>query len=122
MTDFSILQGKTLTSITGHEGDSEIIFTCTDGTKYQLLHYQDCSESVIVESVVGDYSDLLNTPILLAEESSSTDCPPGSNEGDEDSNTWTFYKLRTIKGSVDIRWHGSSNAYYSERVDFEEVF
>jgi hypothetical protein len=119
MTNFNELQGKILTSVTGTEGDDEITFTCEDGTKYMLHHYQDCCESVTVESVVGDYADLIGTPILLAEESSSTECPEGSTA--YDSDTWTFYKLRTIKGSVDIRWHGTSNGYYSESVDFDKV-
>lgn len=122
--DFSNLQGKTLTKVE-QIGEDLIEFTIDDGyttETYTLSHYQDCCESVVVESITGDLQDLIGTPILLAEEVTSEDDPPGyKHEYQPESQTWTFYKLRTIKGSVDIRWHGSSNGYYSESVSFDKV-
>ena len=94
----------------------EILFVSDSGRTFHLHHVQDCCEDVIVESIVGDLSDLVGSPILLAEEASEQG-PTNSHE----SSTWTFYKLATIKGYVDIRWIGTSNGYYSESVDFEEI-
>lgn len=58
--------------------------------------------------------DLIGTPVLDAYKSSGDDGP--LNEYEE-SYTWTFYSISTIKGSVQLRWYGSSNGYYSEDVD-----
>ena len=105
--DFASLQGKTLTKVE-QIGEDVIRFEGEDGKAYQLYHSQDCCESVVIESVVGDLADLVGTPLLLAEEvvSQNPTHPPADAKDCSDSNTWTFYKLRTIKGSVDIRWHG----------------
>lgn len=118
---FEELKGRTLTKVE-QIGDDLIRFETNDGKAYQLYHPQDCCESVVVESVVGDFSDLVGAPILMAEEAQSGDDPPGyKDDYRPDSQTWTFYKLRTIKGSVDIRWHGTSNGYYSESVYFAKA-
>ena len=107
---FETLKGKTFTSVTSD--DASITFVGDDGIQFKLMHRQECCEDVHIESVVGDLEDLVGSEILVAEESSKN----GTSEFDAEQ--WTFYKLATIKGYVDIRWHGSSNGYYSESVDF----
>jgi len=117
------LIGKTLTKIdVDYEGD-EIIFTCDNGDKYKMYHDQDCCETVVIDDINGDINDLIGSPLLVAEELISQDENPSDVEIPEyqDSFTWTFYKLATIKGYVDIRWYGDSNGYYSENVDFKKL-
>lgn len=104
------LVGKTATKVID-TGD-EIHFFLRDGSVLRMWHYQECCEGVYVEDIAGDLSDLVGTPILQAEESSSED------EDNEDA-TWTFYKFSTIKGSVTIRWYGESSGYYGTQVDCE---
>jgi len=116
--DIEELKGKTLIDIKVYKEEQEIWFTCSDGTKYRMHHRQDCCESVHIEDIVGDLSDLIGSPLLMAEKVCSEENP--LYESDE-SHTWTFYKFATIKGYVTIRWYGSSNGYYSESVDFEMV-
>lgn len=106
-----------------HDGD-ELIFTLETGEVYKLYHEVDCCEDVYIDDIVGDLSDLIGHPILMAEEIHN---PQGMQAKMVDgfyldtSFTWTFYKFATIKGAVTIRWYGSSNGYYSETVSFKEV-
>lgn len=107
--------GSTLASVDvqrGHGNDS-ITFRATDGRTWVMKHYQDCCEVVDIDDICGNIDDLVGAPILAAEESwkesvEQGDCP----------ETWTFYRITTFKGTVVIRWRGSSNGYYSERVSF----
>ncbi len=71
--------------------------------------------------IVGDLSDLIGVPLLMAEEvTNEQDVNPDGVEipDFQDSFTWTFYKLATIKGYVTISWYGESNGYYNESVSF----
>lgn len=122
-TEFSNLIGKTLSDVTGLvKGGDQIRFSCSDGSRFVMLHRQDCCESVNIEDVVGDVADLIGSPIVLAEESTSRTNPPGVPVPEyQDSHTWTFYRIATQKGHVDIRWYGESNGWYGEDVDFERV-
>lgn len=117
---FEELLGKTLTEIVVTKDkfreDDSIVFVRDDGVKYVMFHDQDCCESVSIEDITGEISDLIGSPILMAEEAS--DGPQPDEDGDQQ---WTFYKLATVNGYVTIRWYGSSNGYYSTSVDFVEV-
>jgi len=118
---FEDLNGKIITSIIGGVGDDEIKITLSDNSVYKMYHVQDCCEDVRVDDIVGDINDLLNSPVTMAEEITSNTNPEGIVIEYQDSFTWTFYKLATIKGYVTIRWYGESNGYYSEDVEFVKV-
>ena len=117
------LIGKTLTKIDVDMEQDVITFICDNGDKYKMYHEQDCCESVIIDDINGDINDLIGSPILIAEESTNENENPFDFTIPEyqESFTWTFYKLATIKGYVDIRWYGDSNGYYSESVYFEKI-
>lgn len=83
-----------------------------------MYHSQECCEFVVVEDIIGDLDDLIGTPILKVEKTTSDENPEGIDKGYQDSFTWTFYHFATIKGYVTIRWYGESNGYYSEDIDF----
>jgi len=122
--NFECLKGKILKNVEVNSDMDVITFTDIDDNTYKLFHDQDCCESVSIEDINGDLNDLIGTSILLAEKISNYE-PLSDSEKEKTTNaesygscTWTFYKLATIKGFVDIRWFGQSNGYYSEEVDF----
>jgi len=110
------LQGKVFSSIIVNSDKTEIIFD-EAGTNilYKMYHDQDCCEVVEIEDICGDLKDLVDTPIIIAEERTSE--APDEVTDDLDDFLWTFYTFHTIKGSVNIRWLGSSNGYYAIGVD-----
>lgn len=114
---FSDLVGKTLVEVI--EESDKITFKTNEGEAYKLYHQQDCCEYVTVDDITGDIKDLIGSPILKAEESVNNELPAKSNH--DESYTWTFYQLATINGYVTIRWYGTSNGYYSERVEFVKL-
>lgn len=116
--EFNVLKGKVLTKIE-NKNNKELWFYTSDNEIYLMYHEQDYSESVFIEDICGDLNDLIDSPILMAEEITNVDEEPLSDH--EYRWTWTFYKLATIKGSVTIRWFGTSNGYYSESVDFVRI-
>ena len=107
--------GKVFDSIGISQDKTEILFVCDEGL-YKMYHEQSCCEYVVIESIVGNMDDLLYVKLMGAEEIINVGEPE-----DHQSSTYTFYKFRTTKGYVDIRWIGTSNGYYSEGVSFVKV-
>jgi hypothetical protein len=105
--------GKVFTSVTQDGG--EMVFA-NETERFRFFHYQDCCESVHIDDIVGDLSDLVGEPLLMAEEVSG-EAPVLDDY--HDVVEWTFYKFATRKGYVDVRWMGESNGYYSTSVDME---
>ncbi len=133
------------------KGSESATFECADGSGYRMVYYDDCCASASIEDIDGDLADLIGNEILVAEEveSKEPDAATLDKRKDEyqkekseyeakgqkfyyeslerylssrhESETWVFYKLATIKGSMTIRWYGSSNGYYSESATFEKL-
>jgi hypothetical protein len=113
---FEDLKGRIIKAIeVERQSDDYIKFAMDNGDLFIMHHQQDCCESVSIEDICGDLEDLIDTPILVAEERTQ------DLEDAYGDSMWTFYELRTIKGSVTIRWHGSSNGYYSIGVGFDKL-
>ena len=113
----SAMIGRVFVSVEGSVGADTLVFVGQDGTRFTFTHMQDCCESVEINDIVGDLQDLVDEPLLLAEETSNAEVPAFEDPEYHESYTWTFYKFATRKGFVDVRWLGESNGYYSERVD-----
>ncbi len=122
--DAASLRGKTLTEFR-QVGSDRIEFATSDGKRYVMFHSQDCCESVSIHGITGDPQKLIGKPLLVASEESQSerpeDEPKGKDEYEDESNTWTTYSFETEDAKVRLRWHGSSNGYYSESVQIDEV-
>lgn len=118
--NINVLIGLTMKAVTVTPGRDEVFFEEEGGRSFRMFHSQACCEGVDIDEVDGEIDWLVGSPITQAEESTSNDNPKDPEWPDE-SFTWTFYRFATAKGHVSIKWYGSSNGFYSESVDFEEV-
>jgi hypothetical protein len=139
--NFNTLVGKTITAIhktPDADGNaSELQFECSDGSQYHMYHDQCCCENVYLYDTNGELDAIIGLKIHDAYESSSasddgTGCAQAlyskhfdPNEHDDDSCTWTFYRIVVSDGrnsaTVVLRWLGTSNGYYSESMAFDQI-
>ncbi|QBQ74614.1 hypothetical protein BcepSauron_234 [Burkholderia phage BcepSauron] len=132
LVKFDSLLGETIVGVEDDPQRRYIIFTTMSGRMLKLYHMDSCCEDVYIESITGDLFDLLGTPLLLANESTSDENPKAQprpdylDEEDDWDGTpehfqWTFYRLATARGFVDIRFYGSSNGHYSVKVRLADI-
>jgi hypothetical protein len=112
---FEDLLGRTLYRV--WENGQELHLYLTDTHYVRFYHAQDCCETVEIEDICGDLTDLVGEPLTEAEEVYGYTGP----ESHDESYTWTFYRFATRRGAVTVRWYGSSNGYYSEGVSVDIV-
>lgn len=116
---FSELVGKRVTSIDAKvdQAEAEII---AGNLRVQILHRQDCCESVAINRVLGDPSKLIGEVVTLAEEDSRE---PDKFQHDfgsyHDSHTWSSYYIEAGGHRLEIWFLGESNGYYSESTEVE---
>jgi hypothetical protein len=129
--DMDVLRFEVIQSISGCEiGSDAMTIECVSGVMLRLMHEEDCCESVVIEDIVGDPKDCTGALITSAEivgtvndredvvvhPESWPDKTVPLSEDNHESVTWTYYKINTTRGEINIRWCGSSNGYYSECV------
>ena len=113
--DIFEMKGQTLEEISMNPEKDRIDF-CTKDLTFRMEHKRVCCEICSVEDITGDLTDLIGSPIIMAEYVEYV--PPIKDQSSDDSQTWTMVKLATVKGYVTIRWYGASNGYYSETPNF----
>lgn len=73
-----------------YDGSDALIFRNKD-VEFRFCHYQDCCETVMIEEIFGDLSDLVGEQLYFLDESSA-------EEERNERAVWTFYKFGTRKG------------------------
>ena len=105
------LKGMTITAVVYKE-DNESLLIHLNNHVLEMIHHQDCCESVYLADVVGSFEDLIGYPLLEVSESIVN-----IESAEYESATASYYNFKTVKANVQLRWVGESNGYYSETVD-----
>lgn len=93
----------------------------SDGRILALYHDQDCCEDVYIADGADELQTLVGEVLTGIEVVSKPFSQEELNEHGEESATWTFMNVITNKDSVQLRWYGSSNGYYSESADYADI-
>lgn len=102
--------GQTFNAVERSEHDEHLLFRAED-VHFKFMHRQEGDETVVLESVCGNLSDLVGVPILMASEWTTS-----NRDNPFRTHTRTSYKFGTVKGSVLVQWLGTSDGQDSEEV------
>jgi hypothetical protein len=116
------LVGETLVAIDQDDKSSEILLTTASGRQFRIVHHDDCCESVHIEGTDGEWSSLIGKVIESAShEEESADGTLDEYGYSYESATKTTITFKVNDATVVSRWFGSSNGYYSESVNVDEI-
>ena len=104
------IKGMTITAVVYKESNESLRIHLNTHV-LEMIHHQDCCETVYLADVVGSFEDLIGYPLLEVSESTVNTNSEGM------SSTASYYNFNTVKASVQLRWVGESNGFYSETVD-----
>lgn len=102
--------GKEVIKFYSSNDEDDMIFECSDGSKYKLYHEQDCCETV---NFIERKSTFLEVPFTIF----SINYDMDSKETEDGSETDTYVTIQTDIGDMALFWHGESNGYYGESVE-----
>ena len=105
------LKGMTITAV-AYKEENESLLIHLNTHVLEMIHHQDCCETVYLADVVGSFEDLIGYPLLEVSESIVN-----IESAEYESATASYYNFKTLKSSVQLRWVGESNGYYSETID-----
>ena len=106
------LIGKTVTDVAIMDwlDEDRVELRCSDGSAYIMGHTQQYSESVYLKEVEGYTFDLLNSPIIDAQEDVSSDWVEHSGY------IYTTYIIVTNNGTAVFKWTGTEDEEYTGDV------
>lgn len=95
----------------GYDSDKFVSITLENGYALYLYHARNCCESVYLSEGEDELSSLVGETLI------SYDHIHGGNESSEFfEKEWNFVNIVTDKSSVQLRFDGSHNGYYSVSI------
>jgi hypothetical protein len=110
------LQGEVITRILGLKKDSDqVLFFFSHGV-LRMANLDHFGSGDLLE-IEGEEADFTGRPLLQIEVAHKAADKP-DNSGDTEAE-WTFYKLKSDLGYLDLRWYGNTGqtGMYSAQVD-----